>query len=398
LITLTNPSTTVTLTDIQVCDDLCSFVTYADNANPAPASEPAVGGTGTICWSVASLGPGESLTFTFEATAVGQGTPCTADVTCTNVVRARGFCADAEATDTDTFNTVIPCVREGDNCPRTPGFWTAQCAQLPDGSAKFTPGEVAMIAECVDDQSDFFDWPAGTDFDRFCSTIVLPSDPTQREQAKRQFAVLLANLCTGLLGLTPNNGGIIGLDPTTPINCPGFSATTIGELIEEVDALLGVLEGQNLALSQVKQQYSRIIFCVDRLNNGIDIVQDRGRCDNGGTGGNASRIIDGNPAITLHEEVGSLELARPVPNPFSGSMSYSYRVPEGGNGRVDIGVYNVAGRLIAQLAHEEQVPGLYTVRWDGTSNGGIKVGPGVYFLRASISGTVTRSRVLYVTP
>ena len=75
---------------------------------------------------------------------------------------------------------------------------------------------------------------------------------TQRIQAKRQFAGVLANMCTDLLNLQPSQGGKFFLDPSTPVNCSGLTSTTLGELIEEVDAILAELEGQSLNDPAVK--------------------------------------------------------------------------------------------------------------------------------------------------
>jgi flagellar hook assembly protein FlgD len=62
---------------------------------------------------------------------------------------------------------------------------------------------------------------------------------------------------------------------------------------------------------------------------------------------------------------------------------------------VEIGLYDVMGRLIARLDQGERGAGSRTLRWDGRlANGGI-VSPGIYFVRVSSDELeVTRKVVL----
>ena len=97
---------------------------------------------------------------------------------------------------------------------------------------------------------------------------------------------------------------------------------------------------------------------------------------------------------TTPEIHGLAVLNRAIPNPFSGTMSYSYRIPEGGERPVDVGVYDMAGRLIRKLVSGSQSSGTYTVQWDGRSSGGARMTPGVYFLRARVAGDHNMNRVI----
>jgi len=93
----------------------------------------------------------------------------------------------------------------------------------------------------------------------------------------------------------------------------------------------------------------------------------------------------------------SLELYRPTPNPFTNSTTIAYAV--GGNGQdVQIGIYNVAGRLVRTLASGFQAAGRYEVSWNGRSDDGATATHGVYFIRALVGGTRVNeaSRILYL--
>ncbi len=387
----------VTLYNVKVSDDICDQVSFAGNANPAPSSAPVIGTpNGTIEWTLPSLAVDGVAVFTFDVTVEECGTPCV------NTVDVEGFCSptsDLKATDHDEITTPLIC--NVDNCPRTPGFWTQQCAQKGNGSEKFDQPVVAQIADCVDDNSDFFDW--SDDFTGFCVTVNPERPMTQYKQLQRHFAVLLANYCTGHLDLIANNGDEIALDLSTPIDCPGVDAETIGELIEEID---DALQSGNSA------KYGALLECADAINNGIGIptAEDCGDETSSRTGGSTGdsglQTTGGSGDVTGDEadleSLGDgfqplLELYAPAPNPFSHITRIDYAV--GGNGeQVDISVYDVSGRKLRGLVNGYAAPGRHQVAWDGRTDDGVQVTPGVYFLRAFVGGQriAASPRMLYV--
>jgi uncharacterized repeat protein (TIGR01451 family) len=386
VITVTNPGPTA-LDNVVVTDELCPYVRYADSASPNPSSEPAVGSGGTVEWHIASLAVNQTVQLSFNATAdvlFGGGT-CPAEVTCDNHVVATGFCAGTgtsgtPARDEDTFPTTIICT--ADNCPRTVGYWGAQCAQRDNGSTKYSVEQLTQIAQCIDDRMSFFNWSSGTDFDRFCG-ILNPSKPmTSKKQALRQLVGTLANLCVDELDIDPRQGGVVKLDPNTPISCDGFEANTIGELIDEVDDILAQLEGGGSSSAT----YNQIISCFDGINNGTNIPTN---CDDS----NDSELGNdfGSSGVWTAETLG-----RAAPNPFASSMRFSYEVPAGEAQVVEVGIYNVAGRLVTRLTSEVQGSGVYTVDWNGRDASGVQMAPGVYFLKSRIGSQETVSRLLKV--
>jgi hypothetical protein len=275
---------------------------------------------------------------------------------------------------------VVKDCEEHLNCPRTPGFWTQQCAQRENGSTKFTVEQMTQITQDVDARSAFFNW-GGETFSSFCGVVDPPRPMDPRKQAKRQFACLLANVSTGALGLIASNGAEITLDPATPIECAGLTASTIGELIVEVDGLLGQLEGQSLEDAGVKATYGHIIGCCDAINNGIGIgpvcrEDEKSQAQRSG--------LEGGEAIELH---------RATPNPFSGATRLAYSVADGGE-TVDIGVYDVAGRMVRRLASGYQAAGRHLVSWDGSDAAGVRARSGVYFVRGMVGGRPLAARLL----
>jgi hypothetical protein len=216
----------------------------------------------------------------------------------------------------------------------------------------------------------------------------------QRKQAKRQFAGMLANYCTDVLDLQPSRGGTIHLDPNTPINCGGLNARKIGELITEVDQLLIDLEGQSLNDPTVKAKYTAIISCTDGINNGRNIPVAAGCEETSGTS-SSSDLGGGDEAPATDSQLTTLY--RPTPNPFTGVTRFAYAVDGANGAQVDIAIYDVAGRQVKKLVSSFQAAGRYDAQWDGTSDDGVKVTRGVYFVRTVIAGQKTPvQRILYV--
>jgi len=77
-----------------------------------------------------------------------------------------------------------------------------------------------------------------------------------------------------------------------------------------------------------------------------------------------------------------------VPNPFNPSTTIAYDVRDAAT--VTIAVYDVRGRLVRTLVHEEKPPGRYATLWDGTDDGGVGVASGIYFCRF-VAGEFTQT-------
>jgi hypothetical protein len=266
------------------------------------------------------------------------------------------------------------------NCPRTVGFWSAQCAQKLNGSTKFSVAQVTAIATCVDGQSAFFNWSAD-ELGGFCA-IITPASMDIRAQTKRQYAGLLANICTGSLGLIANNGDKVSLDPTTPITCGGVSET-IGDLIASVEAVLAANENKDLKDPTVSGAYASVETCLDNINNGLGIGQ---TCVSASGLGSTFTGMDQGP----------VSFGRVTPNPFTTSMTLQYAIHDAQGADVEIGVFDLAGRQVSVLASGFQSAGVYQARWNGLRADGTRASQGVYFIRGRVAGQTLLSRVLMV--
>jgi hypothetical protein len=141
-----------------------------------------------------------------------------------------------------------------ENCPRTYAFWAA----VSRGSrTDVTAAELRSIARRVDEMSEAFGW--ADDAGGLSQALRPPSPLTQRKQATRQLAALLANVAAAELGITDHNGQVIGVDPETPIRFR--NARTVGELSALVDRMLARGRGS----------YAQANTMLQSVNNGRGI-------------------------------------------------------------------------------------------------------------------------------
>jgi hypothetical protein len=85
-------------------------------------------------------------------------------------------------------------------------------------------------------------------------------------------------------------------------------------------------------------------------------------------------------------------LTAPAPNPFRSITRLSYQVP--GTGVVDIGIYDVCGRLVRTLLVDRMEAGQGQIEWDGRDDHGNRVRSGAYFPRMFVNGRMVSQRVV----
>ncbi len=82
------------------------------------------------------------------------------------------------------------------------------------------------------------------------------------------------------------------------------------------------------------------------------------------------------------------------PNPFRDAATIAYDLPA--RARVSIAVYDVAGRLVRQVADETVEAGPHAVQWDGRDTSGQPVASGVYFCRVDAGGVSDVQRLVFL--
>lgn len=98
-------------------------------------------------------------------------------------------------------------------------------------------------------------------------------------------------------------------------------------------------------------------------------------------------------AVEPSASLPGLRLEPSTPNPFRAATTLRFSLPVAE--RVELGVYDVQGRLVRSLGESELPGGAHTLTWDGKDDAGASLASGVYFLRLrGLSGVATQRVVL----
>jgi len=99
----------------------------------------------------------------------------------------------------------------------------------------------------------------------------------------------------------------------------------------------------------------------------------------------------GHTAVTIAAQWSTV-LHGSRPNPFVGTTEVRFSLARPGH--VTLGVFDVRGRLVKQLASGDRRAGEHVLRWDGCDNKGRRVSAGLYLYRLDASGTTYTNRVV----
>ena len=75
-----------------------------------------------------------------------------------------------------------------------------------------------------------------------------------------------------------------------------------------------------------------------------------------------------------------------------GALDLEFATAEGGD--IELDLYDVRGRQVAQITRSRFAPGTHVVRWDGLSTSGKAIANGVYILRVRAGGEVLTSKIV----
>jgi len=385
-IVVTNPSHTVALRDVKVTDELCSEVTYQGNAVPTPTSAPGIGGNGAIVWDIPSIAARSSVTITFDVRVTNLERPAceSENRSCTNHVSVDGYCGDAKAHAEDSVNTPInPCPAPGlcrltgggcmnDN-PDTGNKGHKQSTFGGNSSPEHDGGgPTGNSWEHVyrDGRTILFNWHSWDAHVIACS--VVPPGPCSPKAINTR-------------------ADFVGT---------GKYSLGAGSREEDGNQVAYIIDHREGSCNKgTRDEYSIIVRKGLVIGEGEIVFQATGYIDCGNLQIHETpgRLFGAGNGISIGEGTSGVELLnRPYPNPFTGSTSFAYKVA-GDGASVDVGVYNVAGRLVKTLAAGPQSAGTYTVTWDGSDAAGVRMAPGVYFLKSKVGSEQTVSRLIYVS-
>ncbi|MGH7725252.1 MAG: S8 family serine peptidase [Candidatus Eiseniibacteriota bacterium] len=112
----------------------------------------------------------------------------------------------------------------------------------------------------------------------------------------------------------------------------------------------------------------------------------------------AMERVPGPAGMSRHGTVApasSFVLGPASPNPTTGRVKFIYSLATETEAHMQI--YNAAGRLIRNIVGGSQTAGPHEMTWDGRTNTGDKVSPGVYFYRLEAGGWHSERKLIVIT-
>lgn len=97
-------------------------------------------------------------------------------------------------------------------------------------------------------------------------------------------------------------------------------------------------------------------------------------------------------AVTPVWLASKIQFTKPFPNPSSGTVSSSFILPRPTNCRLTI--HDVAGRRVKTIVSGRRPEGVHEFTWDGTSDLGRSVAPGVYWMNLAADGEQASERLV----
>ncbi|MGM0407210.1 MAG: T9SS type A sorting domain-containing protein [Bacteroidota bacterium] len=99
-------------------------------------------------------------------------------------------------------------------------------------------------------------------------------------------------------------------------------------------------------------------------------------------------------ALNPPKYLNNFRIYQNYPNPFSTNTQINYEIPVSSNVRILI--YDINGREVRTLVNRKFIPGKHSTFWDGKSNSGGEVPPGIYFLQMRAGNFVGREKIIFV--
>ena len=90
----------------------------------------------------------------------------------------------------------------------------------------------------------------------------------------------------------------------------------------------------------------------------------------------------------------SFQVYQNYPNPFNPTTSLSYQLPN--DGKVEVVIYDMMGKLIKNLVNEKQSSGQNSIIWNATNNSGNQVSAGLYIYTVKTSNHKQSKKMLLV--
>ncbi|GEM_PF-5741604 len=88
----------------------------------------------------------------------------------------------------------------------------------------------------------------------------------------------------------------------------------------------------------------------------------------------------------------NFNLVSAYPNPFNKSINITYTLKK--TAKVELDIYDITGRKVAELINKYQKEGTNSITWSGITDNGLAVASGIYFCRLKINDEVTAIKIV----
>jgi hypothetical protein len=105
-----------------------------------------------------------------------------------------------------------------------------------------------------------------------------------------------------------------------------------------------------------------------------------------------NRLAGWTSSVEQPQAGGGVILLDAFPNPVTSHTIIRYFLPA--NGRTDLGIYDLNGKLVKSLVSSRQEPGIQEISWNGTSAKGDAVPPGIYLVRLTVGDSAMAKRLV----
>jgi hypothetical protein len=100
--------------------------------------------------------------------------------------------------------------------------------------------------------------------------------------------------------------------------------------------------------------------------------------------------------VVVEGKSASLQLAQNAPNPFAHSTALSFSLAH--PSRVELAIYDAAGRRVTTLLNEPRAAGAHTIHWNGYDESGVETASGIYWARLRAAGESRAVRMVHLRP
>jgi len=196
------------------------------------------------------------------------------------------------------------------------------------------------------------------------------------------FTLLSPTNETTVLLTNENLGDTLWFDWSAAIDVDGDSLSYKFEFSNNANVLLEESTG-DLSIGVEYSFFSELLDTLTNFNGSWSVMVSDGQDTVFSDNGPFAITIDGSELafdqMDLIPEIFALH--QNYPNPFNPTTTLQYDLPE--DAKVNIMIYDLMGREVRTLVHQQQTAGFKSIIWDATNNLGQPVSAGMYLYRIS---------------